>query len=304
MNIISSMILCAVFSWTLPSDIQVAEGWVALFDGETTFGWNTETPNSWQVEEGTLLGAGPSKIETTTQFKNVKFQYEIQRCACEPWETVTGEITDGTLTLEVPEGKAWSFRNVLLKPKGMEAIFNGENLDGWKTYPEMAGKFTVNPERKTLDVKDGLGMLETEKTYGDFAFQCAVSLQPKVNSGVFFRCIPGEKLNGYECQLNNTLVDGDRTKPADAGSGAIFRRTVARYVPATDPEIFYVTIIARGDHISTWVNGMQQTDWTDTRKANPNPRRGLRVEPGTIMLQAHDVTTDGYFQSITINSWD
>lgn len=304
MNTFSSMLLCALFAWTLPSAEMTAEGWIALFDGETQFGWTSETPDQWSVENGVLQGAGPAKITTSTQFKNGKVKYEVCRCACEGWEEKTAEIADGALILEVPEGEAWSFRNVFFKPEGMKSIFNGKDLSGWKTYPEMAGKFTVDAEKQRLNVKDGLGMLETEGAYGDFVFQSAVSLQPDVNSGIFFRCIPGEKLNGYECQLNNKILDGDRTKPGDAGSGAIFRRTVARYVPATDPEIFYVTIVARGAHIATWVNGLQISDWTDERKANPNPRRGLRVEPGTIMLQAHDVTTDCFFQDMKINSWD
>lgn len=304
MNVLPSLLLCALFSWTLPSADMTADGWVALFDGETTFGWTSETPDAWTVEEGTLLGCGPARIATTTEFKNGKVQYETRCAACQPWETKTAQIVDGALILEVPEGQAVSFRNVFFKPEGMKEIFNGKDLTGWKTYPEMDGKFTVNAEQKRLEAKNGLGMLETEGTYGDFVFQSAVSLQPEVNSGFFFRCIPGEKLNGYECQLNNSVIDGDRTQPKDAGSGAIFRRTVARYVPATDPELFRVTIIARGAHIATWVNGLQITDWTDERKANPNPRRGLRVEPGTIMLQAHDVTTDCYFQDMKINSWD
>lgn len=304
MNTISSLLLFAVLSWTLPSSEMTADGWIALFDGETTFGWTSETPDSWLVEENALFGVGPAKIATTTEFKNGKVQYEVRRADCEPWEKKDAELKDGAFVLEVPDGQGWKFRNVFFKPEGMESIFNGENLDGWKTYPEMDGKFTVNAAEKRIEAKNGLGMLETAGAYGDFIFQGAVSLQPNVNSGFFFRCIPGDKLMGYECQLNNSIEGGDRTKPADCGSGGIFRRTVARYVIATDPEMFYVTIIARGAHISTWVNGLQQTDWTDDRKPNENPRRGLRVEPGTIMLQAHDATTDCWFKEMKISKWD
>ena len=48
----------------------------------------------------------------------------------------------------------------------------------------------------------------------------------------------------------------------------------------------------------------ERKDWTDDRKANENPRRGLRVEPGTIMLQAHDATTDCWFKEMKIGKWD
>ena len=51
-------------------------------------------------------------------------------------------------------------------------------------------------------------------------------------------------------------------------------------------------------HVSTWVNGYQVTDWTDTRKSDPNPRKGLRLEAGTLMIQAHDPTTDIFFRNL------
>ena len=57
---------------------------------------------------------------------------------------------------------------------------------------------------------------------------------------------------------------------------------------------------ANGRHMATWVNGYQMTDWTDDRKPDPNPRKGLRVEPGTISLQAHDKTTNLRFRNLQI----
>ncbi|MDO5113944.1 MAG: DUF1080 domain-containing protein, partial [Planctomycetia bacterium] len=207
--------------------------------------------------------------------------------------------------LTAAEGKTSSFRRVMLRPKGMEPLFNGENLDSWNSYPEMPGRFSVDRENHRLVIKNGPGMLETKDSYANFVLQATIFTAAKnLNSGIFFRCIPGEKMNGYESQIHNGCRDGDRTQPLDAGTGAIFRRTTARYVPANDQEIFYKTIVANGPHIAVWVNGLQVTDWTDTRKENPNPRRGLRLEPGTIMLQAHDPTTDVYFYDIRIQPLD
>jgi hypothetical protein len=113
-----------------------------------------------------------------------------------------------------------------------------------------------------------------------------------LNSGVFFRCIPGEIMNGYESQIQNEFKDGDRSKPVDCGTGGIFRRTQARIVNANDNEWFSKTIIAQGPRIAVWVNGNQVTDWSDQRKPDKNPRRGRRLEAGTIIFQGHDPTTD------------
>ena len=121
-----------------------------------------------------------------------------------------------------------------------------------------------------------------------------------INSGIFFRSIPGEVMNGYESQIHNGFVDGDRAKPADCGTGGIFRRQNARRVVAGEFEWFTKTIHADGPHMAVWVNGYQVSDWTDTRKPDKNPRRGLRLEPGTIIIQGHDPTTDFLFRNLRI----
>lgn len=203
----------------------------------------------------------------------------------------------GFIGLQHNSGKV-EFRNIKLKPLGTKSIFNGRDLSGWKTYPEMKSRFTVT-EEGWLNVKDGKGQLETADAYGDFVLQLeCISNAPHLNSGIFFRCIPGEEMNGYESQIHNGFLDGDRTKPMDCGTGGIFRRVNARAVVPNDLEWFHKTIIAGGPHVAVWVNGFQVTDWTDTRPPDPNPRQGLRLEPGTIMIQGHDPTTDLSFRNL------
>jgi hypothetical protein len=61
-----------------------------------------------------------------------------------------------------------------------------------------------------------------------------------------------------------------------------------------------MTVVAAGPHIATWVNGVQMTDWTDTRSPHENPREGLRLKAGTIQLQAHDPETNIEFRRASI----
>jgi hypothetical protein len=121
---------------------------------------------------------------------------------------------------------------------------------------------------------------------------------PGLNSGVFFRSIPGEYNNGYESQIQNAVHDNDPAKPVDCGTGGIFRRQNARRVVASDGHWFAKTIIADGPHMAVWVNGFQVSDWTDERAADDNPRKGLRLKPGTLQLQGHDPTTDIRFRAL------
>ena len=203
----------------------------------------------------------------------------------------------GFIGLQHNQG-AVQFRNIKLKPLGLKSIFNGQDLTGWKTYPDMPSVFTVT-EQGYLNVRNGRGQLESQQQYGDFVLQLeCISHAQNLNSGIFFRCIPGEEMNGYECQIHNGYMDGDRTKPIDCGTGGIFRRQDARRVVADDFEWFHMTLIAGGPQMAAWVNGYQVSDWTDTRPPDPNPRKGLRLEAGTLMIQGHDPTTNLSFRNL------
>ena len=191
-----------------------------------------------------------------------------------------------------------AFRNIKLKPLGLKPIFNGRDLSGWKNHPESKSVFSVTAKGE-LNVKNGRGLLESEARFGDFVLQFeAFSNGKELNSGIFFRGIPGEFANGYESQIHNGYKDGDRSKPKDFGTGGIYRRQPARKVVPNDFEWFANTLVVSGNHIAVWVDGYQVTDWTDTRAPNANPRQGLRLEAGTLGIQGHDPTTDLSFRNL------
>ncbi len=200
-------------------------------------------------------------------------------------------IGKGYIGLQLNSGLA-QFKSVRLRPLNVTPLFNGRDLTGWKTDQKLASKFEVSTDGE-LKVLSGRGQIESEATFGDFIFsmKCKTNADG-LNSGVFFRCIPGDVMNGYESQIQNQFKDKDRSSPVDCGTGGIFRRSNARTVNADDQKWFTKTIIANGPRIAVWVNGFQVTDWSDQRKPDKNPRRGQRLEAGTIIFQGHDPTTD------------
>lgn len=203
----------------------------------------------------------------------------------------------GYIGLQLNKGPV-EFRNIKLKPLGLEPLFNGKDLSGWNVFPDRKSVFTVN-DAGELHVENGNGQLETEASFGGFVLQLEVQTQGKhLNSGVFFRSIPGEFTQGYECQIQNGFRDDDRTKPLDCGTGGFYRRQDARRVVSDDFAWFPMTLVVSGNHMATWVQGIQVSDWTDSRPADPNPRKGLRLEAGTISLQGHDPTTNILFRNI------
>lgn len=215
-------------------------------------------------------------------------------------------LLSGFIGLQMNGGQA-EFRNVFLKPLGTAPLFDGESLAGWRVVPGSQGEFSVvdgTIQAIGGSEPNGRGFLETERTAGNFVLQFeAITRGEALNSGVFFRAMPGTESNpsdGYEFQIHSGVKAGDRNQPLDHGSGAIFRRASARRVLSSDNVWFTATLVADGPHFTTWVDGVQVVDWTDDRPADENPRRGLRLEPGHLSLQIHDPTTNLQFRNLRL----
>lgn len=314
------------------SDKEIAEGWIALFDGESTFGWTVE--GEAKVEGGKLI-LGGTKATTLTQTSTFgPFAYNMEFEATlpnkdtptllfldvndkEPGYKIDSKFSrsrfansPGTLNkrsqlrLVVPEGNVLTIKLLNLLPRGSKSLFNGKDLAGWKVNSADAkrvlSKFDVTPTGE-LRVINGPGDLQTEAQFGDFCLQYECKTNGKfLNSGIFFRCMPDQYQNGYEAQIQNAYKDNDRTKPVDFGTGAIYRRVPARKVVSNDEEWFTMTVLANGAHVATWVNGYQVVDWLDDRKADENPRKGLRTAAGHLSIQGHDPTTNIVFRNMRI----
>ncbi|REK15844.1 MAG: DUF1080 domain-containing protein [Planctomycetota bacterium] len=357
---------------TLSPD-ELNDGWILLFDGETTFGWKANSDANWKIDGGVISVDSGAKglLNTTTQFGDFALKldfradrktnsgvflrtstqpsdpavdcYELNIAAPEvspfftgsfvgreearetspssDWRTFHVEAVGGHFRVsldgeevldyvdEKPLGRGYiglqfnsgkvEFRNIKLKPLSLESIFNGKDLAGWKEFPGKKSKFSVTPEGE-INVKNGNGQLEYQTPVADFVLQLEIISNGQfLNSGIFFRNIPGEFWQGYESQIQNGYL-GSRTVPIDYGTGAFYRRQKARKVVPDDFQWFHKTLVVEGPHMATWVNGYQVTDWTDTRDPHENPRNGLRLEAGTITIQGHDPTTDLSFRDIAL----
>ena len=349
---------------------EILDGWIALFDGQSLYGWRPQKAANFRVENGTIVVDDGEKclLCTTTQFSDyilkVDFRAaegtnsgiflrtppiarEVKRSCYElniappdnpfptgslvqrekvevavdnDWHSYEVTMDGGHVVVKLdgeqildytdakPVGRGFiglqhnsgrvEFRNVKLKPIGMQSIFDGKTLEGWKEYPDMASKFEVTPEGN-LQLTGGKGQLESTGTYGDFVLQLeCITHGVSSNSGVFFRCIPGAEMMGYESQLQNGSPNKDELMPR---TGSIVRRQLARTLVSSDFEWLAKTIVAEGPHICVWVNGYQVSDVLDQRAKNENPRRGVRTEPGTIILQGHDAATEVTFRDLQVS---
>lgn len=285
------------------SEAELQEGWIRPFDGVSHFGWRA-IRGTVEVQDGRLINADDNGVlRFSSRFENIIFT-GLRRQSDEQhnWTPFSLSMdTDNSSHAGTPDITltAGEYKDLKLLPKKMTTIFNGKNLKGWTVKPKAKAQI-VNG---TIRLTGGSGSLESEGQYADFVLQLEYKTDKPVNSGVFFRCIPGEMMNGYECQIFNNPPEADYSKFIGTDSGGIFRRQVGRNVGAKDGEWNYLTIFVRDAQISTWINGIQVADWVDERNPDPNPRRGRRTEAGTIQFQGHDPETEILFRNIRIGEF-
>jgi hypothetical protein len=296
---------------------EIEKGWLLLFDGETTWGWRVpEGPVKWTVVDGVLQaeGDGVSELPNTTVFGDFEMTLEARAGSDQKWGTVKlsrkgngkasstfAKCESGLPVSLIHTTGTVQFRNIKLRPLSLESIFNGKDLAGWNVIPAHQSVFTVTPEG-WLNVKNGNGDIQTDKTWGNFVLQLNIfSNGDHLNSGVFFRANKGLFWSGYEAQIRNQWEEDNRNKPVDFGTGAIYNRQPARKVVSSDREWFKMTVTASEYHLATWVNGYQVADFDDPRPVDEtNARKGARKAPGVISIQGHDPTTDLSFRDIQI----
>lgn len=209
---------------------EIAEGWLLLFDGETTFGWDFDGEAA--VEKGVLVfgGTKPAKARMSSAWTSYEIDVDFEVAGKEP---ATGMIGDSVtnkqnvrgntrvnvvgairpvslIDVTIPAGTQVRIKRAVLRPLNLGPIFNGKDLSGWKVYKgdpkREKSKWTVTKEG-WLNVKDGPGDLQTEKQFDDFVLQFdCISNGKHLNSGVFFRCEPGRYQQGYEAQVNNNFT--------------------------------------------------------------------------------------------------
>ena len=265
---------------------EFAQGWVSLFDGHTDFGWRADGPvavkngvMSFGKEKQTILKPTVdfgSDFEITLELLggvliagDREVEFENVPATGRSWGQVTVRSLAGRVSVSTRDVNSTSNRgesrpfalrslptNVMTvkaikaRPTKTTLLLNGRDLTGWK-------RFTGNPKQELskyqitkageLHVTNGPGDLQTETSFKDFCLHLECKSNGKaLNSGLFFRCLPGQYQQGYEAQIQNGFKDDDRTKPTDFGTGAIYRRIPTRRVIPNDNEWFAMTVLAVG----------------------------------------------------------
>jgi hypothetical protein len=173
-------------------------------------------------------------------------------------------------------------------------LFNGTNLDGWVQRGGKA-KYTVENGEivGTTVLETPNSFLCTEKTYGDFSFECDFKVDPQLNSGVQFRSecfdqpataewkgktikFPAGRVHGYQYEIDpdpakdrwwtGGIYDEGRRlwmNPTKTGpEGEAFTDSGRSLFKQGDWN--HIRIEAVGDSIKTFLNGKLRSEIKDS----------------------------------------
>lgn len=148
--------------------------------------------------------------------------------------------------------------------EGFVPLFNGKNLDGWKTtgnwVVEKDGTVTLVPRPGETGWERFDAYIMTERTYKNFTLDLEFKIEKEGNSGVFFRV--GDPLkpvsNGIEIQILDTF---GLEKPGNHDCGGVIgtaapSKNMAK--PAGEWNRYIVTVL--DNHLTVSLNGEQIID--------------------------------------------
>ena len=195
-----------------------------------------------------------------------------------------GLARKGVLCLQ-DHGYPASFRNIKIKelPRKTKVVslFNGVDLKGWQAY----GTEKWYVENGLLICESGpdkqYGYLATREYYDDFDLTVEFKQEADGNSGVFFRSfIPsGVRINGWQCEV----------APLGQHTGGIYESYGRGWLIQPPPEKESVLkmgewntmrILAQGEHIVTWLNGVEMIHIHDAKIGNGKGRICLQIHDG------------------------
>jgi hypothetical protein len=155
------------------------------------------------------------------------------------------------------------------RAQGWELLFNGQNFEGWRGYRAEAipGRWTVQDGTLFFTGDDDLpgGDIMTAEAYGDFEFALEWKIAPCGNSGIMYRSAPGQQQpynSGPEYQVLDNTCHPDALNGTDRQAGAAYDvYSPVRDVTRPAGEWNQTRIVADGNHIEHWLNGVKVVEY-------------------------------------------
>ncbi|MGF1580991.1 MAG: DUF1080 domain-containing protein [Gemmataceae bacterium] len=154
-------------------------------------------------------------------------------------------------------------------------LFNGKNLDGWKTHPKSPGDWKVEDGVIVgrCEIRKPSHLYSERGDYKNFRYRIEAKISDKGNSGQYFRAkfSPGYP-PGYEAQINSNFP------PDPQRTGSLYNFVKIRRRLVKPNTWFTQEVIAKGNHIIVKVNDKELYYFVDPKNTH---------EVGHFAIQGH-----------------
>ena len=102
---------------------EAAEGWLLLFDGETSFGWTSSNADKLTVKDGVLSFDGAGTLQTTTAFCEFALVFNCRITGAKAHDDVQLVFAGQTGKIALPQEKTPSWRQGKVMVAGKDVTF-------------------------------------------------------------------------------------------------------------------------------------------------------------------------------------
>jgi len=202
------------------------------------------------------------------------------------WESAPeyGLAHKGVFSLQDHGDRSW-YRNLKIRelPRKTKEVdlFNGVDLHGWENYG--TEKWYVEDGLLICESgpDKGYGYFATREYYNDFDLTVDFKQDADGNSGVFFRSYieKGTRISGWQCEVAppNQHTAGIYES---YGRGWLIKPPEEKESVLKMGEWNTMRILMVGDHVTTWLNGVQMIDLQDEKIGKGQGRIALQIHDG------------------------
>ena len=117
---------------------EAADGWLLLFDGESTFGWSASKNDILSVKEGVLRIKGAGKLATTTAFSQFALEFLCRVSGAMIHDDVQISFAGKTVGMALPKVKnpTWAKAKLIVADKRYKFTLTSERGD----FPSVSGE--------------------------------------------------------------------------------------------------------------------------------------------------------------------
>jgi hypothetical protein len=215
---------------------------------------------------------------------------------------IASALVLGGVMLNADTANAQSSLNTLTseeKAAGWRLLFDGTTTAGWRAYGADSMPSGWQAENGSLVRVSRAADIITKEQFGDFELALDWKVEPRGNSGLFYRAVEGLEWIYHGAPEYQILDDAGhpdgRNELTSAGSDYGLYG-VARGIVKPAGEWNSTRVVARGTHVEHWLNGQKvveyeqgSPDWAkrvDGAKFKAWPQYGKAMK-GHIGLQEH-----------------